>query len=153
VPSAQAITDDELLQRLPTTRIDHDNKELYRGWLQHELRLNRCTACGHWHNPPRPICPACWSTDVVATPVSGKGTVHLLIWLHQGPPVEGVGYEGGWPVATIELDEQPGLRYTSTVIDADRSEIAIGLPVELTWIEREGEPYPAFRPAARGAHS
>jgi uncharacterized OB-fold protein len=138
-------TDEELLARLPGLGIDHDTKAFYRGWLSRQLLLNRCADCGFWHQPPRPICPSCWSTAVEPTAVSGRGVVHLLIRLHQGPEMEGVDYSGGWPVATIELEEQPGLRYTSTVVDADRSSLQIGAPVELTWIERAGEPYPAFR--------
>ena len=145
------ITDEELLRRLPTMRIDHDNKGLYRGWLDHELRINRCGDCGHWFHPPRPMCPSCWSMNIVPTAVSGRGTVHLLIRLHQGPPVEGVSYVDGWPVATIELEEQVGLRYTSTVIGADRATLKIGLPVELAWIEREGEPFPVFQPVGQQA--
>jgi hypothetical protein len=72
-----SITDEELLARLPDLRVDHDNKELYRGWLQRELRLNRCGGCGTWHHPPRPVCPSCWSTEVVPTRVSGRGRVPL----------------------------------------------------------------------------
>ena len=87
--------------------------------------------------------------NIVPTAVSGHGTVHLLIRLHQGPPVEGVSYVGGYPVATVELDEQQGLRYTSTVIDADRDTLKVGLAVELAWIQREGEPFPVFQPAGR----
>jgi len=143
-----SITDEELLARLPGLRVDHDNKGFYRGWLRRELRLNRCGACATWHHPPRPVCPACWSTDVVPTRISGGGRVHLLIRLHQGPAAAGVSYEGGWPVATVELDEQPGLRFTGGVIDAGPEDLAIGKRVELAWIERGGEPYPVFRPTA-----
>ena len=141
----QAISDTELLRRFPDTNIGHDDKDFYRGWLERELRIKRCNSCGHWHHPPRPVCPKCWSFDVDAVAVSGRGVIHLLIWLHQGPPTEGVDYSGGYPVATIELEEQAGLRYTSTVIDADRSQLRVGLEVELAWIERVGEPFPVFR--------
>jgi uncharacterized OB-fold protein len=151
VTTAPVISDQELLARFPTMQIDHDNKEHYRGWLGRQLLLNRCAECGLWHHPPKPVCPACWSAKVVATPVSGRGTVHLLIRLHQGPAVEGVSYDGGWPVATVELEEQRGLRFTSTVIDADRETLRIGLPVELDWITREGEPFPVFRPRRKAA--
>jgi len=47
-----------------------------------------------------------------------------------------------------ELEEQPGLRFTSTVVDTPLAEIRIGLPVELAWIDRYGAPFPAFRPRA-----
>ena len=140
-----AATDEELLERLPDLLITHDDKEFYRGWLEQELRLNRCGDCGTWHHPPKPVCAECWSTNVHATPVGSRGTVHLLIWLRQGPPAEGVDYSTPHPVATVELEEQPGLRFTSTVVGATMDDLAIGDAVELTWVERRGTPYPVFQ--------
>lgn len=140
------INDEELIARFPDTRIDLDTRYFYDGWLNHELRINRCGDCGEWHHPPRPLCPKCWSFNVKPTPVSGHGTVHLLMKLHQGPPAPGVDYKQPHPVATVELDEQPGLRFTSTVIDYPLEEIHIGMRVELAWVERYGAPYPVFKP-------
>lgn len=142
------VSDAELVERMPRQRIDHDNKEFYRGWFQRRLLLNRCGSCGTWHHPPKPVCPQCWSTDLRPTEPSGNGTVHLLMLLHQGPPAPGVDYaKGPHPVATVELDEQRGLRLTSTVVDCPVADIAIGMRVSLTWIDRDGVPFPAFRPA------
>jgi uncharacterized OB-fold protein len=138
------ITDDELVERFAGHPIDHDSAEHYRGRLRHELLINRCGACGTWHHPPKPVCPSCWSTNVVPTPVAGTGTIHLAIFLHQGPPAEGVDYSTPYPVVTVELDEQLGLRFTSTVVAADNSEITIGSRVQLTWRERAGTPLPVF---------
>ena len=111
--------------------------------------MNRCADCGRWHHPMRPMCPACWSWNVAPTAVSGRGTVHLFMLLHQGPPAEGVDYaKAPHPVVTVQLAEQEGLRFTGTMVGCALDEIRIGMPVELTWIERNGSPYPAFRPAA-----
>ena len=74
--------------------------------------------------------------------------IHLAIFLHQGPPAEGVDYSTPHPVVTVELDEQPGLRFTSTVVGADNDDIKIGERVALEWITRDGRPYPAWRLAA-----
>jgi len=41
------------------------------------------------------------------------------------------------------------LRFTSTVVDASNDDIAIGKPVELAWIERDGRPFPVFRLAGQ----
>ena len=141
-----AVSDSELLARFPDTWINHDNKEFYRGWLQRRLLVNRCAECGHWQHPPKPVCPACLSERLVPTEVSGNGTVHLLIRLHQGPPAPDVDYSHPHPVVVVELEEQEGLRISSTVVIADPSEISIGMPVQLTWIERFGAPYPVFEP-------
>jgi uncharacterized OB-fold protein len=135
----------ELLERFRGVTIDHVNKHFYRGLLARELRLQRCAECGWWHHRPKPICPRCWSKQVVATPVSGRGVIHLAIFLHQGPPADGVDYEAGpHPVVTVELEEQAGLRFTSTVVGRALDEIVIGAPVELDWIERDGRPFPVF---------
>jgi uncharacterized protein len=148
-------SDAEVLERFPDVRLDHLNKQYYLGLLRRELLAGRCRACGRWHTPLRPICPSCWSAEVGPVPVSGRGTVHLLTFLHQGPPAPGVDYSGGFPLAAIELAEQARLRVAATVVDCPRDRLRIGLEVELTWIGREGDPktpWPAFRPAARPAH-
>ena len=139
-----SITDEELVERFPGQPITHDNAEHYRGRLRRELLMNRCTECGHWHAPPRPVCPECWSFDVEATPVQGEGTIFMAIFLHQGPPAPGVDYKVPYPVVTVELDEQPGLRFTSTVVGTDNDAIRIGKRVRLKWIDRAGAPVPVF---------
>ncbi|MEB3071692.1 Zn-ribbon domain-containing OB-fold protein [[Mycobacterium] vasticus] len=138
------IDDDELVRRFPGEPITHDNAGHYRGRLRRELLLNRCCRCGTWHQPHKPVCPACWSGAVVPTPVAGTGTIHLAIFLHQGPPAEGVDYRTPYPVVTVELDEQAGLRFTSTVADADNDQIIIGRRVALAWRTRHGSPLPVF---------
>ena len=145
------LSDEELVQRLAHAGVDRDSADFHRGWLARELRLHRCDDCGTFHHPPRPMCPTCWSWNVTATPVSGRGTIHLLMRLHQGPPAPGVDYAAGpYPVITVELDEQEHLRYTSTLIDATDEQTRIGQRVELDWVERHGAPFPVFRPAADG---
>jgi uncharacterized OB-fold protein len=149
MPGQTIAADADLVDRFKRARVDHDNKAFYRGLLDKRLLINRCRACGRWHHPPKPICPECWSTDLEPTEVSGRGTVHLLILLHQGPPAPGVDYAAGpHPVATVELAEQEGLRFTSTVVGCPARDVHIGMPVELTWTERDGAPFPVFQPVA-----
>jgi uncharacterized OB-fold protein len=148
---AQQLTDEELVERFREYQLDHDNKAIFRGWLDRRLLVMRCNDCGTWHEPAKPICPACWSTAVTPQPVSGRGTIFMVIFLFQGPPAAGVDYSGGYPVVTVELAEQPGLRYTSTVVGAANADIVIGAPVELDWAERDGTPLPVFRLAGKVA--
>ncbi len=141
------MSDEAVLERFPDVRLDHLNKQYYLGLLRHELLVSRCGACGRMSALLRPICPSCWSPRVSPVPVSGRGTVHLLTFLHQGPPAPGVDYSGGFPLAAIELAEQPGLRVEATVVECPRDKLRIGLEVELTWRDRDGAPWPVFRPA------
>lgn len=142
---ASPYTDEDLIARFPGHPLDHDTAAHYRGRLDHRLVLNRCPDCARWHHPPKPICPSCWSADVRATDVAGSGTIHMAIFLHQGPPAGGVDYSTPYPVVVVELDEQPGLRFTSTVVGSPNDQIRIGERVILDWIDRAGTPLPAFR--------
>ena len=149
---AEEVSDEELVLRFPWVQVSHDDKHLFRGWLDRELRIQRCQDCGRFHHPPKPICPECWSWRLVPTPVSGRGVIHLAMFLRQGPPAPGVDYaRGPHPVVTVELEEQPGLRFTSTVVGAPLDAIRIGAPVELAWIDRYGAPFPVFRLRSGGA--
>jgi uncharacterized OB-fold protein len=141
----EVVSDEELVSLYPDQPVDQDTRERYRGWLRHEHVVDRCVDCGAFREPPGPICPRCWSTDVERVAVRGTGTIHLAIFLHQGPRVDGVDYSSPHPVVVVELDEQPGLRVTGTVVAASNDDIHIGSPVEMTWIERLGSPRPAFR--------
>jgi uncharacterized OB-fold protein len=148
---AGEIDDDALVGRFPGEPITHDNAAHYRGRLQRRLLINRCANCATWHHPAKPLCPQCWSREVIPTEVAGTGTIHLAILLHQGPPAEGVDYTTPYPVVTVELDEQPGLRFTSTVIEADLQQVVIGARVRLGWQLRHGSPMPVFILCTRGS--
>lgn len=146
------MTDLDLVQAYAPLVVDRDTADFYRGWLARELRVARCDACGHRFLPPRSVCPRCWSQDVGTAAVSGRGTVFLCMLLHQGPPAPGVDYaEGPHPVVTVALDEQPGLRFTSTVVGTPPSELSIGQAVTLDWIDRNGVPFPVFRVMESGS--
>ena len=144
-PKNAALDDEQLVELFNAYALDHDNKAIFRARLDHELRMMRCRDCGTWHEPPKPICPTCWSKDVVPTPVTGRGTIFMAIFLHQGPPADGVDYATPYPVVTVELDESPGLRFTSTVVGAPNEAIRIGRRVRLDWTQRGGAPLPVFR--------
>ena len=139
------LDDAELVTRFPGEPITHDNKAHYRGRLQRKLLINRCDNCQQWHHPPKPVCPTCWSADVEPTAVAGGGSIALAIFLHQGPPAEGVDYSTPHPVVTVDLDGAPATRFTSTVIDAPNERITIGSRVQLDWTQRHGSPFPVFR--------
>src|SRR6266508_1034816 len=74
------VSDEELVARYPGEGVNHDNQAQYRGWLDHQLLFNRCRDCGTWHDPPKPMCPSCWSTNVAATPVAGTGVIFMAVF-------------------------------------------------------------------------
>lgn len=144
------VGDKDVLDAFPSVRLDHDNKHWYKGLLSKQLVIHRCDDCGRWYLPASFMCPSCWSTRTTPTPVSGRGRVDLVTFLHQGPPAPGVDYSKPYPLVGVELDEQPGLRVSSTIVQADYPLIRRGLPVTVAWIERASVPYPAFEPVDGG---
>jgi uncharacterized OB-fold protein len=138
------VSDAELVARYPSVALDHDNKEQWRGFLAGRLLVNRCLDCGHWINPPRPMCPRCWSGRVEAQEVSGRGRVQWFTLLHDG--VSGADPRTPYPAVVVELEEQPNLRFTSTVVGCRPEDLVCDMSVEVTWRDYHGAPIPVFRP-------
>ena len=111
------VSDLELSELFHGYTLDHDTAAHYRGRLRRQLLINRCVDC-RTNGTMRPsrsarrVCLSGWSP----TPVSGRGTIFMAVFLHQGPPVDGIDYSTPYPVITVELDEQTGLRFSSTVV-------------------------------------
>jgi uncharacterized OB-fold protein len=145
-PSGQTPSDAEVAERYPTGAVDHDNVAQWRGFLDHRLLINRCDDCGRWSNPPRSRCPGCWSPRVRPRPVTGRGRVQWFTLVFQSPPAPDPATPYPWVV--VELEEQPNLRVTSTLVECDPSAIRCDMAVELAWEEQAGAPIPVFRPLA-----
>ena len=142
------VSDEDLLAKLPGVRVDRDNADHYRGLLEHRLLINRCSDCRAWHQPPRSVCPRCWSRAVQPEEVCGQGHIAFVTFLHQGPRAPGVDYVGGRPVAAVELVEQAGLRVSASIVDSPRETVVPGAATQLVWQERDGRPVFAFRVVA-----
>jgi uncharacterized OB-fold protein len=83
----------------------HDNWEFWQGCKRHELRIQRCAACGATRFHPRPVCPACTSLEFTWITCSGRGRVFSWTVVH--PPTlaafaDLVPYAAG----LIELEEK-----------------------------------------------
>ncbi|MDG2111802.1 MAG: zinc ribbon domain-containing protein [Actinomycetota bacterium] len=136
---------EELLDAWPGVRIDHDNEAFYRGLLNRQLLVNRCDDCGHWHHPPRPVCPQCWSRAITPTEVEGEGFIAMFTILRQGARRPGIDYTEGHPLVAVELDEQPGLRVPGTIIGTPPTDIEVGNRVQMVWRDIDGAaPRPDF---------
>lgn len=118
-------------------------------------RLNgvRCAQCGDRYASRRSICLACGSHDLRPCVLPERGRVATFTIVHQRPP--GAVIEPPYAIAQIALDDGPTV--TSVLVEVNREDVHIGLPVEMTLVEvrrdEEGNSIVAhaFRPA--GAQS
>lgn len=143
--SVSDVTDADVFAAFPAILIDRDNIEHYRGLLARKLVINRCRACAYWVYPHRPLCPRCWSWDVLPVEVSGDGFVFMFTVIHQERDPNAARAEPV-PAAAVELVEQPGLRYLAPIVNCPPEEITLDMPVRLTWVDRDGLASPAFEP-------
>jgi uncharacterized OB-fold protein len=82
---------------------------------------------------------------MATTEVSGRGEIDALTYELRPPPGAAEDAPTPYPIAAVQLEEQPGLRFTATVVGAQPADLSIGARVALDWIDRRGVPVPVFR--------
>ena len=129
----------------PIPQITDDNGAFWTGGRDGELLITRCTSCGFWVHPPSPRCPQCLSDAIEPSAASGRGTVYSYTVNRQAWVP---GLEVPFVIAIVELDEQPGLRLMTNIVDCAPEDVEIGMPVEVAFVERGEAFVPVFHRAA-----
>ena len=142
------MTQQQAVAAPPIPKPDPSTQFFWDAVNDHKLMILRCQACQHYIHYPRPICNKCRSTDLKPEEVSGRGTVysHTVVvqpfhpyWADKVPYI----------LAVVELEEQPGLRLTTTLVDCKEGDVKHGTPVEVVYQEIwPGVTLPHFKPAA-----
>lgn len=118
-----------------------DTCHFWQGGASDQLLIHFCKVCDRYFHPPAPVCPCCCSNDVEPRPTSGLGNiVSFTINYQQWNPTLEVPYV----VAIIELDDQPGLRLLSNIINYPPEEVSIDLPVRVCFEKHEDIWLPLF---------
>src|SRR5580698_3142534 len=101
---------DDTPKKKPAPRPDEASQEFFAGAAEGRLMVNRCPACGalSWPNAryagELSICPSCWAPGLEWAPVSGKGTVYALGFMHQRYD-PAFAADLPYNLAIVELDE------------------------------------------------
>lgn len=121
--------------------ISKDTEFFWDGAARHELRIQRCGACGVRRHPPGPMCLACGAAGPGYEVAAGTGVVYSYV-VHHHPPVPGK--QLPIVVALVQLTE--GVRMVGELLDVDPRRVAIGLPVRVAFVDVDGElTLPAWR--------
>ncbi|MFE2433016.1 Zn-ribbon domain-containing OB-fold protein [Streptomyces sp. NPDC059373] len=113
---------------------------------QGRLALQACAECDHVQFPPNAVCENCQSPSLSAKPTNGRGTLYAMTvmrqafhpaWAHDLPYV----------IAQVELDDAPGIRIQTNIVQADPADLKAGDPLEAVFEQRGEMTLPQFRPA------
>lgn len=98
---------------------------------EQRLTAAKCGDCGTFRMPPTPFCPNCQSQKTEWPTLSGKGTVYSFAICNRSPfpGVEDFVYVP----AVVELDDAPGVRLVSNLVDVDPEQVHIGMRVTVGW--------------------
>ncbi len=114
----------------PLPRMEGLTAEFY-GWCRrHELRFQRCSACGAWRHVPRLLCGECGSWQWAWERSSGRG--RLFTWTVATRAVH-PGFAPDVPYAAVVIEMEEGVRVVSNVIDCPPDELTVDMPMEVVF--------------------
>lgn len=123
-----------LLDALADVSPDAATRPFWDACRRRELRLQRCSECGAFRQPPSAGCPHCGSAQSDWPLLSGRGTVFSYTIVHHAavPPLAA---EVPYNVVVVALDDAPGARLISNLLDVAPAEVAVGMRVVIAWDE------------------
>ena len=101
------------------------------------LKIQRCQSCRMYCHPPVRECGSCSSETLAFEQVSGRGTLYSYTIIHTSR-VKGFDGLTPYPVAFIELEEQPGLILCGNMPETAVDELQIGVSTEVFFVDIEG---------------
>lgn len=97
---------------------------------RHELRLQKCTDCGHIWFPTYANCPQCLSKSYEWALMSGRGKVWSWVIFHRSY-FRSFDLDAPYNVAYVQLDEGP--KIMSNIVDFPGGEIVPDMQVQVTF--------------------
>jgi uncharacterized OB-fold protein len=142
------MSEKEKPQTRPDRTLGAGHDEFWRWTAAGELRLQRCSQCGEIAWPVVSACEVCQSSELHWEKMSGRGK--LVSWC----TFERDYYHGllpmPWDTILVELEE--GALFISNPQGFSWPEMAVGMPVDLTFLpcqDKAGEfSLPVFRKAS-----
>jgi acetyl-CoA acetyltransferase/uncharacterized OB-fold protein len=127
----------------PLPLITQDNEFFWTSGADGKLRFQECKACAALIHPPAPVCRYCRSRDIGVRAVSGKATLAGFT-LNQRFSLPGM--PAPYVVAQVAIAEDPRVRLTTNIVQADPDDLELGQQVEVVFEHIEDVWLPLFRP-------
>ncbi len=125
--------------------VNLESKFFWDAATKEQFVCEKCSDCGEFRFPPRPMCPYCHSVKRDITELSGKGKV--LSWIKPVHP-KPFGFDAPPTVAVVEAAE--GFRIVTNIIDIAYEDITAEMAVEVTFAPTiKNKKVPVFRPVSK----
>jgi uncharacterized OB-fold protein len=94
------------------------------------LAIQQCGDCGTFIHYPSALCTNCQSENLDYSTVSGRGIVYsFAIVRHSFHPA----FTPPYVIALIDLDDAPGVRMYTNIVDVDPETVRIDMPVQVSF--------------------
>lgn len=129
----------------PLPSVTPENEFYWKAGAEGELRFQECASCSALLHPPQPVCRYCRGHEIGVRAVSGYAT---LIGFTVNHRFSAPGLPPNYIVAQVAIEEDPRVRLTTTAVECDAEELALGMRMEVVF-EPAGDVWlPLFRPTA-----
>lgn len=115
-------------------RISADTAAFWEGCRAHELRFQRCRACGKVRWPAAYLCPDCLSSEAELVALPPKGKIYSWIVMRKSfhPSLA-----DKVPYVVAEIDLADDVRILANLFDCDPARIRCGAAVTIDWSDSE----------------
>lgn len=107
-----------------------------------ELWLQFCPDCQAMVFYPRGFCPYCLGSGLEWKQASGRATLHSYTVIHVCALSE---FSEMVPYVYALVDLEEGVRMASNIVDCPPFKLKVGMPLQITWIERDGRRLPVYK--------
>jgi uncharacterized OB-fold protein len=135
----------EELPARPHPEYNEISRGYWDGAQQGRLTIQQCGDCGAFIHFPMALCPSCQSENLGYSEVSGAGTIYSFAVIHQNfHPA----FQTPYVIGLIDLDDAPGVRLYTNIIDCEPDALSIGMSVQARFEDiGDGTLIPQFAPA------
>jgi uncharacterized OB-fold protein len=129
---------------------DQDTQPFWDAVAAKKLVIPQCNKCHVWVWLPKPVCPACHTTELLWVELPSTGRV--MSWIVVHPPVVPV-FQPLVPFVVLLVEVVDGVRVVGQLVDDDgmlmrtdgsHVKLAMGAPVALRWFDQDGQLLPAW---------
>lgn len=128
----------------PIPEANADTRPFWDACNRGKLLVQHCRACGHRQFYPRGLCQRCRSQDLAWQAAEPRGSVYSFTIVHRAPTPA---FRADVPYAIALVDLADGVRMMMNIVNCDPERVAIGMPVNIVFEQRDGQAVPQAEPA------